>query len=72
MARMLSLLLWAQTQPGGVTFIEIGNKEPEHDLIWVILSTFALIGLSLVIMTALGAGLGSYGSGSSSTSPATS
>lgn len=41
-------------QQGGITFIEIGNKEPDHNIVWVILSTFALIGVGLIVTAALG------------------
>jgi hypothetical protein len=60
MSRLLYLLVWAQTSQNGITFIDVSPKEPDHNYIWVILSTFALIGVSLVIMTFLGAGLGAF------------
>jgi hypothetical protein len=58
MSRLLYLLAWAQSQQNAVTFINVSNREPDHNYIWVILSTFALIGVSLVIMTFLGVGVG--------------
>jgi hypothetical protein len=58
MMRVVYLLAWAQSQPNGVTFIDVTNKEPNHNIVWVILSTFALIGIALLITAGLGAGVG--------------
>ena len=57
-AKLLYFLAWAQTQQDGITFIDIGPKEPEHNIIWVILSTFALIAVSLLVTLGIGAGTG--------------
>jgi len=54
---MMSFLAWVQTQPG-VTFIDMTDSEPEHGLVWVVLSTFVLIGIALLITIAIGAGAG--------------
>ncbi len=53
----MCFLAWAQTQPG-ITFIDMTESEPEHRLAWVILSTFALIGIALLITIAIGTGAG--------------
>jgi hypothetical protein len=58
MNQLLYLFAWAQTQQDGITFINVSNNEPDHNIVWVILSTFALIGVSLLIMTGLGASVG--------------
>ena len=58
MSYLLYLMAWAQSQPGGVTYIDVGSSEPDHNIVWVILSTFVLIGIALVIMVILGAGMG--------------
>jgi hypothetical protein len=56
--QLLSLLAWAQTEQGGVTYINVGNSEPQHNIVWVILSTFLLIGIGLLITLGLGVGMG--------------
>ncbi len=56
MVQMLSFLAWAQQN--GVTYINITPDEPDHNIAWVILSTFLLIGISVVIMVLLGVGMG--------------
>lgn len=56
--QLLYLLAWVQTEQGGVTYIEVGNSEPQHNIVWVILSTFLLIGIALLITIALGAAMG--------------
>jgi hypothetical protein len=56
MIQLLSLVAWAQQN--GVTCVDIAPKEPNHGIAWVILSTFLLIGISVVIMTLLGTGVG--------------
>jgi hypothetical protein len=56
MVQILSLLAWAQQN--GVTYINITPDEPDHGIAWVILSTFLLIGISVVIMALLGVGAG--------------
>ena len=58
MIALSSLMAWVQSQQGGVTFIDITESEPEHGLVWVVLSTFALIGVALLITVGLGAMLG--------------
>jgi hypothetical protein len=58
MSKLLSLVAWAQTQQDGVTFIDIAPPEPEHNIVWVILSTFALIGVALLVTVAIGTGMG--------------
>jgi hypothetical protein len=55
---LLYLFAWAQAQQNGITFIDVANKEPDHNIVWVILSTFALIGIALLITAGLGAGVG--------------
>lgn len=57
MSDFLYWMAWVQSQPG-VTYIDVGGNEPDHNIVWVILSTFALIGISLLIMLGLGVGLG--------------
>ena len=56
--QLLSLLAWAQTEQGGVTYIDVTNNGPQHNIAWVILSTFLLIAIALVITIGLGAGMG--------------
>lgn len=58
MTFLMVLLAWAQTEPPGVTYIDMGNTEPEHGIVWVILSTFALIAVGLLVTLGLGAGVG--------------
>ncbi len=55
---MLYLFAWAQTQQDGITFIDISPPEPEHNIFWVIISTFMLIGVALLITLAIGTGTG--------------
>lgn len=60
MTRLLYFLAWAQTEQDGITFINISNHNPHHNIVWVMLSTFVLIGVSIVIMTFLGVGVGAF------------
>jgi hypothetical protein len=60
MAKLLSLLAWVQTQQDGVTFINISPKEPQHNIAWVILSTFALIAIALLVTLGIGIGTGFF------------
>jgi len=48
--------LLLQEQPGA-TFVKIA-EEPDPSLAWVILSTFALIGILLAVTVGIGAGVG--------------
>ena len=54
----LYLLARAQTEQGGITYIDVGNAGPKHDIVWVILSTFVLIGIAFLVTLGLGAGMG--------------
>jgi hypothetical protein len=58
MPRLISLAVWLQSQTDGVTFVELSDGEPKPTLAWVILSTFALIGIALLITIGIGAGTG--------------
>jgi hypothetical protein len=58
MSRLLYCLAWLQTEQPGVTYIDVAPKEPEHNLIWFLLSTFVLIGIALLITAGIGAGTG--------------
>jgi hypothetical protein len=58
MSRLLYLLGWIQNEQGSVTFINMTNNEPNHNIVWVLLSTFVLIGIALLITAGLGAGVG--------------
>jgi hypothetical protein len=58
MARLLYFMAWAQETQNGVTFINITNNEPNHNIVWVILSTFLLIGIAILITAGLGMGVG--------------
>jgi hypothetical protein len=57
-AKVLSLLAWTQSQQDGVTFIDITPREPQHGIVWVILSTFALIAIAFVVTLGIGVGTG--------------
>ena len=58
MAKATSLLVWAQSQQDGVTFINIAPKEPQHGIVWVVLSTFVLIAVALLVTIGIGVGTG--------------
>lgn len=44
-------------QSGGITFVDL-SKNDEPTLAWLILSTFALIGVALLLTIGIGAGVG--------------
>jgi hypothetical protein len=55
MVTLFALMSWVQSE--GITFVDLsGNDEPS--LSWLILSTFALIGVALLITIGIGAGIG--------------
>ncbi len=58
MSYLLSLGVWLQSKPGGVTFIDLKDPDPVPSLAWVILTTFTAIGLALLVATGVGAGVG--------------
>jgi hypothetical protein len=58
MSQLLVVLAWAQTEQDAITYIDVGNAGPQHNIVWVILSTFLLIAIALVITLGLGAGMG--------------
>ena len=58
MPYLLNLAIWLQSKQGAVTFIDLKDKDPEPGLIWVILTTFAAIGVALLLTIAVGAGVG--------------
>lgn len=55
---MLGLLIRLQSTPGGVTFVDLTERRPEPTLAWLILSTFALIGVAVLITVGIGGGIG--------------
>ena len=57
MPYLFGLAVWLQSKQGGVTFIDL-KPDPEPNIIWVILSTFAAIGIALLVTIAIGAGVG--------------
>lgn len=60
MPRLISLVVWLQSQPDGVTFVALADAEPKPTFAWVILTTFALIGVVLLITTGIGVGTGLF------------
>ena len=58
MSYLLNLALWLQSKQGGVTFIDLKDPDPGPNLVWVILTTFAAIGVALVVATGVGIGFG--------------
>ena len=57
-SQLLYLLARAQTEQDGITYIDVANAGPQHNIVWVILSTFLLIGIALLVTLGLGAGMG--------------
>ena len=58
MSQLLVVLAWTQTESDGITYIDVANAGPQHDIVWVILSTFLLIAIGLLVTLGLGAGMG--------------
>ena len=57
-SHLLSLAVWLQQKQSGVTFIDLKDPNPGPSLAWVILTTFAAIGVALLVAIAFGAGFG--------------
>jgi hypothetical protein len=57
-SQLLGLALWLQSKQEGVTFVDLTDPEPKPTLAWVILTTFALIGVALLATIGIGAAVG--------------
>ena len=57
-ALFLDLLLWLQSQPKGITFVDLNKGDPQPNFFTFILGTFKLIGIGLIVVAAVGAVLG--------------
>lgn len=59
-AQLLGILLWIQSQPQGITFIDLTRGDSHLTLASVILGTFRSIGIALLVAAAIGGTVGLF------------
>ena len=59
-AQLLEALLWIQSQPQGITFVDLNKGEPQVTFFSFILVAFQFIGIALLAAGAIGALVGLF------------
>jgi hypothetical protein len=57
-AQLLNVAAWLQSQPKGVTFVDLNKFDPHPNFFTFILGTFKVIGIGLIVVTLVGGLIG--------------
>jgi hypothetical protein len=55
---LLNVLFWLQSQPQGITFVDLNKFDPQPTFFTFILGTFKLIGIGLLAVSVIGGIIG--------------
>jgi hypothetical protein len=58
--QLVNVLLWLQSQPQGITFVDLNKGEPQVTFFTFIIVAFKFIGLGLLVAAAIGGLVGLF------------